>query len=299
MPHDVVGVGANAVDRLLFLPDWPAAEGSRSKLRILRQEIACGGQTATALCACARLGLRTSYVGAIGGDDNGRRVRAELLARGVDLTHAVSRPVPNIAAVILINQRVGERIVLWERDERLTLAEHELPARVLQSARVVHVDDGDVEAAIRAARLARAAGVVVTSDLDKVTDRTPELVAAVSVPIFAAHVPRQLTGVDDDEGALRALARGDGRVLCVTLGARGAMAIDGDTIHAVAGLPVHAVDTTGAGDVFRGGFIYGLLQGWPVPRTLAFANAAAAVSCTRAGAIPGTPALEEIERLLG
>jgi sugar/nucleoside kinase (ribokinase family) len=76
------------------------------------------------------------------------------------------------------------------------------------------------------------------------------------------------------------------------------MALDGDRLIHVPGFEVEAVDTTGAGDVFRGGFIYGLLQQWPVDRVLRFANAAAAVSCTRTGALDSVPSLEDTRRLL-
>jgi sugar/nucleoside kinase (ribokinase family) len=163
---------------------------------------------------------------------------------------------------------------------------------------VIHVDDVDEDTAIRAARVGRAAGRVVTSDLDRLTERTEELVAAVTVPIFAEHVPPALTGESDQERALRKLRRRHDGLLVVTLGAAGAMALDGDRVHRVPAYEVEVVDTTGSGDVFRGGFIYGLVHGWPVERTLRFANAAAAASCTRLGAINGAPGAEETQRLV-
>jgi sulfofructose kinase len=130
------------------------------------------------------------------------------------------------------------------------------------------------------------------------TERTEELVEAVSVPILAEHMPSALTGIDDLEGALRALRRRHQGLLVVTLGPQGAMALEGDRLLRTPGLHVEAVDTTGAGDVFRGGFIYGLLHGWPVDRVLRFANAAAAASCTKLGALDGVPSLQETESLL-
>ena len=133
----------------------------------------------------------------------------------------------------------------------------------------------------------------MTSDIDRIDDRTDTLLRAVTVPIMAEHVPEQLTGITDPERALRKLRAANDGLLCVTLGARGALALDGDRPVYSSGFPVRAVDTTGAGDVFRGGFIYGLLQHWPVERVLRFANAAAAASCTRLGAIDGVPSLEE------
>jgi len=295
---DVVGIGANSVDHVNLLPGTPRSQGAFAKMRITRQSICCGGQMATALVTCARLGLRAKYVGVTGTDDNGRRIRQELAAHDVDLTDLVIRDAPNQFAIILVDETTGERIVLWDRDERLALRERELPVEAIAAARVVHVDDVDQEAGIRAARIGREAGRIVTSDLDRLTPRTEELVAAVTIPIFAEHVPPALTGEADPERALRKLrARHDG-LLVVTLGPRGALALEGDRVHHAAAYEVEATDTTGSGDVFRGGFVFGLLQGWPVDRVLRFANAAAAASCTRLGAINGAPSAEDTHRLV-
>jgi sugar/nucleoside kinase (ribokinase family) len=266
-------------------------------MKIQRQEILCGGQMATAMCACARLGLRVKYVGVTGTDLNGQRVRLELDRRGIDLSDVIIREAQNQFAVILVDETTGDRIVLWDRDDRLLMRDRDLPAEALAHARVVHVDDVDQRAAIRAAGIARASGIVVTSDIDRLTDRTRDLIDAVTIPIFAEHVPTRVTGLPGQEDALRRLRQPHHRLLCVTLGAQGAMALDQDGIHHAPAFHVEAVDTTGAGDVFRAGVIYALLRGWPTPDLLRFANAAAAVSCTRLGALGGIPTLDEVEAL--
>ena len=295
---DVVGVGANSVDSVYRLPASPRADSATAKLRITSHRVSCGGQMATALSACAALGLRAAYVGAVGTDDNGRLIQKELAGRGIDLSHVVTRDGANQFAVITVDETTGERIVLWDRDERLLLQPADVPAALIASARLVHVDDVDEVAAIRAATLAREAGVPVTSDLDRITDRTPELVAAVSIPIFAEHVLPAITGEADCERALVKLRRTHAGLLCVTLGARGAMLLDGDRVCFEPGFAVRAVDTTGAGDVFRAGFIHALLGGAEPQGILRFANAAAALSCTRQGALDGVPSLAEVERFM-
>lgn len=295
---DVVGLGANAVDFVYRLPASPQPTGNFSKMRISQQTVSCGGQMTTALAACARFGLRAKYLGATGTDENGRRIRAELQRHNVDTTDAVIHDAPNQYAVIMVDETTGERMVLWDRDERLQLRPHEVPERALLSARLLHVDDVDQDAAILAATAARAAGLFVTSDIDRLTSRTADLVQAVTIPIFAEHIPPHLTGASDPESGLRQLRQAHDGLLCVTLGAEGALALDGDRAVYSPGIKVDAVDTTGAGDVFRAGFIYGTLQGWDTERTLRFANVAAGLSCTRPGAIAGVPSLEEIERVL-
>ncbi|HVL66161.1 MAG TPA: PfkB family carbohydrate kinase [Vicinamibacterales bacterium] len=297
-PCDVIGVGANSVDYVNRLPAYPEPQGPFSKMRIREQAVCCGGQTATALAACARLGLRARYLGATGTDGNGKRIREELAQRGVDASEAVIRDVPNQFAVILVDEQSGERIVLWDRDERLRLRPREIARETIAAARLVHVDDVDQPAAILAARLGREAGLPVTSDIDRITDLTADLVAAVTIPIFAEHVPSGLTGIADMEEALRVLRRTHDGLLIVTLGAKGALALDGDRFIRSPGFLVSAVDTTGAGDVFRGGLIFALLRGWGNEQAIEFANAAAAISCTRLGAMEGVPSLDEVEQLL-
>ena len=295
---DVIGIGENSVDSVNLLPGYPQPYGPAAKLRIRERRVLCGGQMATAMCACASLGLKAKYVGVTGTDDNGRRIRAELQGRNVDITDLVIRDVENRFAVILVDETTGDRIVLWDRDDRLRLRDQELPVDALSAASVVHVDDVDDEVAIKAATIAREAGAKVTSDIDRFTDRTEQLAAAVTHAIFAAHVPPHLAGTNDLEAALRALHNRFGNVVIVTMGEHGAMAFDGRRIHREAAFPVHAVDTTGAGDVFRGGFIYALVHGEPIDQALRIANAAAAVSCTRLGALNGVPTLDEVRELM-
>jgi sugar/nucleoside kinase (ribokinase family) len=297
-PWDVVGIGATAVDYVYRLPARPEADGPNSKIRISSHTVSCGGQMATALAACAALGLRAKFAGVIGSDDNGTRVQEALTARGVDVADAVIHHGPNQFAVILVDERSGERMVLWSRDDTIALHADELPPSLLPSAKIVHVDDVDQIAAIQVATLARSAGATVTSDIDRVTDRTEELVAAVSIPIMAEHVPTALTGEAEMGRALRILHERHGTMMCVTLGRSGAMIVDGGRLHYAPAFAVDAVDTTGAGDVFRGGFIYGLLKGDAPAELLRFANAAAAVSCTRRGAMNGVPSLADVKRMM-
>jgi len=295
---DVVGVGANSVDYVYRLPAAPATEGQHAKLRIESHSVSCGGQVTTALCTAAAMGLRAKYIGTLGSDNNGFLMKAELEGRGLDLGHVVVRPGPNPFAVILVIQPTGERIVLWERPAGAGLKWDEIPGDVLENTRVLHVDDVDEEASIAAARKAREGGAHVTSDIERATSRTWDLVESVTLPIFAEDTPRALTGEADIESALRAIRRRHSGLLCVTLGARGAIMLEGDRLHRAPGFPVRAVDTTGAGDVFRGALIYALLRGDDPPGMLRFANAAASISCSRPGAISSVPTAAEADALL-
>jgi sugar/nucleoside kinase (ribokinase family) len=296
-PFDVLGIGTNSVDLVYVLPQLPEADGPLAKLPISAHRVSPGGQTATAMCACVALGLRAAYLGATGNDAHGALVRDALVRRGVNTDLVVTRDVPNRYAVILVDG-TGDRIVLWTRDPRLSIPPDALPHDLASLARVVHVDDEDQLLAIAAGRRAREAGLIVTSDIDRITPRTRDVVDAVTIPIFGEHVPAELSGVAGLEGALRALRRPHHTMLCVTLGARGAMLLAGDRVHYAPAFDVDAVDTTGAGDVFRAAFIAALLRGDDPEAMLRYANAAAAVACTRQGAIGGVPSFEDISQLV-
>lgn len=294
----MVGLGACSVDQVHLVPELPAP-GRHDKVEIASSAVFAGGQVATMLAACAAFGLWARYLGPFGSDANARVVRHELTRFGVDLSGAIVREAETQHAIILVHERTGERLVIWRRDPGLRPEEAELPVAAIAAARVLHVDNVDEDTSIRAARIAREHRLAVTSDVDRITDRTTALVDAVTHPLFASHVPEALTGERDHERALRRLRRPHHAVLCVTVGPEGALALDGDRAIHVPAPRVTAVDTTASGDVFRAGFVRGLLAGWPTDRILRYANAAAALACTRRGAIASVPTAAEVEALLG
>jgi sugar/nucleoside kinase (ribokinase family) len=289
-------VGTNSVDHVFLVPDTVASIVGAGKARVSERKILCGGQTATAVCATAALGLRSGYAGAFGSNAEGELISRTLQRYGVDLTHTAVCAGPNREAIILVDPH-GLRTVLWHRNEALTIAAGSVRAAVTR-ARIVHVDDDDPETALTALQSAREASVPTTSDIEHATDFTERLIANVTYPILNEDLPRTLTGELDPERALRKLRRLNAGVLCMTMGERGAAALEDDRFHLSPACRVNVTDTTGAGDVFRAGFIYGVLQRWNVPSVLRFSNAAAAVSCTRLGAIPSVPTLEEVRSLL-
>ena len=293
--YDVVGIGENSVDLIYRVPHLT---GAGDKVRATSCRRLLGGQVATTLATCAGLGLRTRYVGTFGNDDHGRLIRSELEQRGIDTSFASVRYAANRHAVILVDERTGERTIVWQRDPALTLQPEQVTAAMLDGARLLHVDNVDEDAAVAAARRARGAGMIVTTDIDQVSERTPELVAAATFPILAERVPCALTGEADPVRALRALRRQHDGMLCVTLGTRGSLLLEGDRLYEAPAFRVRAVDSTGAGDVFRGALIASLLRGDAPEAMLRFANAAAALSCTREGAIAGAPGLADVTQFL-
>ena len=314
---DVAGVGVSAIDLVYVLPAYPEPEGPLSKLQVQSHVVSPGGQTATALAGCAALGLRAQFLGITGNDAYGALIRDELARRGVDVSQSTILDGPQPYSVILIARglpadlspeatrakgeapqgaKVGERIVLWHREPGKIIRDKF--SRLVPDARVLHVDDVEIDGAIAAARIAREAGRLVTTDIDRVTERTRELIELATHPILAEHVPPKLTGESDLPRALRRLRDLNAGPIVVTRGEQGAIALEGDEIVESPGFRVEPIDTTGAGDVFRAGLIAALLDGLPLTETLRFANAAAAASCRRQGAMLSVPSRGEVDLLL-
>jgi sugar/nucleoside kinase (ribokinase family) len=292
---DVAGVGINATDTVIRLPRFPEFD---SKVEILSVEVRPGGQVATAMVACQRWGLKTRYVGKVGGDEAGR-LQASLFEReGVEAHVIVVPDAASQQAFILVDETTGERTILWKRDAAIALTPDDLRPEWVTQSRALHVDGHDTAAAATAARWARLAGIPVTADLDNLYPGVEKLLPNVDYPLCSREFPQRLTGESDLRNSLpRMVEQFGARLAGATLGADGALVWDGNTFHYCPGYEVSAVDTTGAGDVFHGAFLYALLQGWPLERQLEFSCAAAALNCTATGARGRIASLEEIERL--
>jgi sugar/nucleoside kinase (ribokinase family) len=292
---DLVGVGLNATDTVIPLSKYPARG---SKVEYSKATVLPGGQVASTVVACQHWGLRTRYVGKLG-DDTAATLHHEAFARaGVETQLVMVSGGASPQSLILVDEG-GERTVLCRRDERLVLQPDDLDREWIVNARALHVDGHDTAAATLAARWARAAGVPVIADLDETYPGVEELLANIDYLIVSRDLPCRLMGESDLETALQQMQRSYGCLLtAATLGQDGVLAWNGAQFQHVSAYRVPVVDTTGAGDIFHAGFIYGLLQGWPLDRQLDFACAAAALNCMAVGARGGIEAVEKIERLM-
>ncbi len=295
MPIDIVGVGLNATDTLIPVSQYPV---SGSKVEIRSASVLPGGQVASAMVACQRWGLRARYVGKLGDDAAADLHRAEFARAGVEAKIITARDCASHQSFILVEDS-GERTVLWKRDERLTLRPEELRREWITDARALHVDGRDTAAAISAAGWAREAGIPVVADLDELYPDVEQLIEKVDYLIVSRNIPGQLTGKSDLRESLMATRLQYGcRLTAATLGQDGVLAWDGHDFCYRPAYRVEVVDTTGAGDIFHAGFIYGLLQRSPLAQTLDFACAAAALNCTAVGARGGIQAVSSIENLM-
>jgi sugar/nucleoside kinase (ribokinase family) len=294
-----VGFGLNSIDLLTVVAEFPKSNGKQRLQRFARMP---GGQTATALVVCARFGLKARYVGTFGSDDLGTLSRDSLVSEGVDVsaTRTIAGAT-NQFAIVLVDARNGERTVLWDRHPGLAVGPEDISKEVLTSGRMLIVDCHETATAAQAARYAREAGLPTLVDVEKVRPGIADLLQQIDVIIAAQDFPTALTGYEDPARAIEAIAREYGsRLVCVTLGPDGSLAwCNGRHIRSL-GFQVDCVDSTGAGDVFRGAFAAACLRtpGADVEDVLVYANAAAALNCRALGARAGIPRPDEVDRLV-
>jgi len=298
-PFDVVGLGLNSIDLLAVVAEHPA---KNTKQRLHRFARLPGGQMATAAAVCARLGWRSRYLGSFGDDTFGELSKQSLLDEGVSIEG--SRTVAgatNQFAIILVDAPSGERTVLWDRHPALTLDPDAVSRDAVTSGRILVVDCHDTPASAQAAKYAREGGVVTVVDVEKVRPRINELLENIDAIIAAQAFPSELTGHEEPGRALQAIAREfSSPLVCVTLGEEGSLALCNGREVRTHAFAVDCVDSTGAGDAFRGGFAAGVLRfgEGDVEDVLRYANAVAALNCRRLGARGGMPTAEEVDELL-
>jgi sulfofructose kinase len=296
LPVDVVGIGLNATDTIIRLPQFPSLD---SKVEILSTDVKAGGQVASAMVACRRWGLRARYVGKIGDDSAGEFQRHEMKREGVQSHWIVARGCSSQSSFILLDQASGERTVLWKRDPAIALRAKDLKKNFLSGAKVLLVDGHDTEAATQAAHWAREQRILVVGDFDNRYPGVESLLEKTDFVLSSKDFPERVTSESDILKSLPKISKEfKSRLIGATLGRLGVLCWDGDRFYLCPGFKVRAIDTTGAGDIFHAAFVYALTCAWSLQRMLEFSCAAAALNCEAAGARGGIVSLEKIDRLL-
>ena len=296
---DAVGFGLNAVDHLIVVPKYPAFD---TKTRLLEHKLSAGGQTATAMVSLQRLGFKTAYAGRFGSDPEGHFGLRTLKDEGVNVEHAemVEGSATQIA-FITIEESTGERTIVWDRDDKLAYKPGEAPRNFGSQGRVLHLDAHDPAACVVVARDAKEARTIISADIDNIYEGLSELLPYIDILLGSKEFPHRVTGISDARASLIELrSRYGSAIVGMTLGDQGAIVYcDGQFLESPAySSPGGCKDTTGAGDAFRGGFLYGLLNGDDVETSMKFGNAVAAMKCSMLGARPGLPNRKQLDDFL-
>lgn len=296
---DTVGFGTNAVDYLIQVPEYPKFS---FKIELDTYTQLAGGEIASTMAGLKRLGMKTAYIGRFGTDSAGDFGLQTLVEDGVNVEFAeqISGAQTQIA-FILIDARNGERTVIWKRDEKLSYTPDEVPLELMQKTTIFHATPHDALACAKLAREAKAHGAVISIDIDNVFDGVLEMIPLVDVFMSSAEFPEKLLGISDRKEGLKEIKRRFGcPIVGMTLGEKGSLVLFEDQFIETKGfaVPGGCKDTTGAGDAFRVGLLYGILQGKSIEETMRTANAVAALKCRAIGARTSLPNEVELKDLL-
>jgi len=294
---EVVGLGQACIDYLGRVPSYPREDG---KMELLDLRSQCGGPASTALVTLSRLGVKASFLGSISDDPTGVEILKGLRADRVDFSFLKITPgCTSQFAFIAISRESGNRTIFWHRGSVPPLKKEDVDLAPFSGARVLHLDGLMIEASIEAARQAKARGLKVVLDAGTMRDGSLELVSQIDVLIASARFAVPLVGEDSPaEKALETLSHFGPKEIVITLGSKGSVGWNIGEIIGQSAFPVEVVDTTGAGDVYHGAYLYGLLQGWDMRKGMRFSSATSALKCRAIGARAGIPTLQEIYRLL-
>ena len=295
---DTVGLGCACVDFLGVVPYMPGLDEEIQMLAASRQG---GGEVATALVALARLGSTAAYIGQVGDDPSGDLIAAEFEQYGVDTSHLiVERGATSQTSIVLVDDQSGKRTILGVPFSAAEIAPAQIRPGFVEQARYLLLDGTARDASLEAARRARGAGVpvVLDADVQALDAEIEKLLDLTNILIPSRSFSQRFTGTEDAEKAIKTLRAYGASIILITLGEEGCVcAADGHTFHTPI-FEVDVVDTTGAGDVFHGAFIHGLLQDWQLAQTVEFAAAAAAIKCAKLGGRAGIPTAEETAAFL-
>jgi ribokinase len=295
----VVGLGQCALDHLFIVDSFPLPD---TKKEVIEWTIQGGGPVATALVSLTRLGVSCDYHGITGDDEAGKKIRASLQYEGVNIDGLLRRQgSESQAAFILVEKDSGRRTIFWKRPSAEPLKPEELSEGLLDDAGFLLLDGLMSEASLYAAKKAGEKGIPVMLDAGRMREGMVELAHKSDYLVCSEEFAREYSGMThsfDPEKSILEMKKFNAKAVTITLGGKGSLTLCEDEVFHTPAFKVNTVDTTGAGDVFHGGYIYGLLQGWGIHSVVRFASAFAALKCRRLGGRDGIPSLEEVEALM-
>ena len=293
----VIGLGQACLDCLARIPAYPDEDG---KVEMIDIHFQCGGPASTALVTLSRLGIDTAFFGSVSDDPNGLEIRKGLIQEKVETNYLKIIPgYTSQFAFIGITEDTGNRTIFWHRGSVPPLRPADVNLLPFSGAKILHLDDVMIDSSMEAVRQARRKGLKVVMDAGTMREGTRELASLVDILIASERFTEPLAGPHAaPELALGALKKLGPKDVIITLGPKGSIGWNGKESHFQKAFPIDAKDTTGAGDVYHGAYIYGLLQGWAMPECMRFASAVSAIKCKDIGARKGIPHLDEVKQFL-
>lgn len=294
----VTGLGQCSLDNLFIIDEFPASD---TKKEVLEWTVTGGGPVATALAGLSRLGVECDFHGITGDDEAGVKIRESLKIENINIDGMLTRSNTNSQhAFIAVEKGSGKRTIFWKRPSAAPLSPEELPDDFLANKDFLLIDGLMSEVSLYAAKKARKKNIPVMLDAGSVREGMIELAHLCDYVVCSKEFARELLKGKSfsPEMAAEHMKSFGAQAATVTLGEKGSITVCEDEIFQTPAFKVDVVDTTGAGDVFHGGYIYGLLQKWDIKEAVRFASAFAALKCRKLGGRAGIPDLNEVTEFL-
>lgn len=292
MPYDVIGLGLCTHDYIGIIPRMPSFEDS---VRMGKSSEQGGGPAATAIVTASKLGAKTGFLAKVGDDQSGQFIIDNFQKYNVDTSSMVIQPgETSHKIVVLVEKDTGKRAFISNDASVSKISPEEININLIRSARFLHIDATN-KTTLFAAKEASKNGTKVVLDIDSPNKYFEEVVSYVDILIPSRFFYRDMFNkkISALESARKLLHFGPEEVI-ITLGENGSACADQNDSFYIDSFSVEPViDTTGCGDVFHGGYIYGKMQGWDMKKTVQFASAVAALKCKSIGGRKGIPTLKE------
>ncbi len=291
MKAEVIGFGQACIDFIGLAPFFPKEDG---KVKLEEIYIRCGGPVATALVTLSRLGIKTAFIGAVSDDIFGDMIKENLRKEGVDISYMkVIKGYRSQFAFITVTD--GKRTIFWKPPSFPEIDPDEYDPSIFQGVKILHLDELMISTSIAIAEKAKKKGILITADIDSMKEGVEKLFSLVDILIIPEGLARQIEGNLSLEEILKKMKLLGPRQVVITMGERGSIGFDGKDFIYQDSFKTHVVDTTGAGDVYHGAYIFGLLKRWDMKRCMKFASYCAALKCRKFGAQEGIPRLCEVK----
>lgn len=293
---DCLGFGVCPIDYLCILKSYPELD---EKIEAKESDVQGGGPVPTAMVTLSRLGKTTTFVGRVGDDREGEFLKNQLEKEGVNADYLIIDPeMRTPKAFIWIDKKTGKRTVVLDQPEFKKTKPSDLDFLDKVKIKYLHLDARDIEINIYLAKWAKKMGAEVVLDMGSLRGDFQKLLPLIDYLVVSRRFALGYTNLKDPVKACKKLISEGFKAVVITLGEKGAVGSGGDTVLHVPGYKVKVVDTTGAGDVFHGAFIYGLLENWQIEKIIQFSNACAALKCTKLGGRAGIPSLKDVKNFL-
>ncbi|MEW5796016.1 MAG: PfkB family carbohydrate kinase [Candidatus Zixiibacteriota bacterium] len=292
-PIDCLGLGIMPLDFLFEIPDYPPPGGKRDASALTIQG---GGPVPNALVGLQRLGHTTALITAVADDVPGWLGVDEITREGVDNRFVVWKQGSSLMAGGFVEKGTGRRTIVLHRTLRVT--PRDVVTSRLPVPRLIHLDGRDLEACIKLARWGRQKDVPICFDIGSMRNDVSPILPLVDHLVVADSFALPFTRASTARQAIERLRKRCSGTIVVTEGTRGSIGCEDGVVVTQPAYRVRNVDTTGAGDAYHTGYLYGLLHGYDLAARMHIGAVIAALKCTRPGARAGAPTWREIQAFL-